>query len=242
MSWDAEEYQQRFERLAASGVDVHGEAAFVESLGPTSVLDAGCGTGRVAIELARRGVEVVGVDGDAAMIAIARRAAPDIEWHEHDVASLDLARRFDLVLMAGNVPLFTPPGTQRALVAGCARHGDVVVAGFSVNGGYGVQDYDADCDAAGLLLAERHATWDREPFRGGAYAVSVHRSASVALRETHEWFEANSGWAPPDIGTLDDWADDGVSRAPDECLTATLGVCPHGLASWHAVLRTLDPS
>ena len=67
MTWDGDEYQARFDSLAARGVDVHGEVAFVLGLdpAPASVLDAGCGTGRVAIELARRGVEVVGVDVDA---------------------------------------------------------------------------------------------------------------------------------------------------------------------------------
>lgn len=242
-AWDGDEYQQRFDRLAASGADVHGEASFVAALAPTSVLDAGCGSGRVAIELDRRGIEVVGVDVDASMLATARRRAPHITWVEHDLTTLDLGRRFDLVVMAGNVPLFTPPGTQPALAAACARHADVVVAGFSIDRGYGADDYDRDCDAAGLVLAERFATWDGEPYvDGGSYAVSVHGSEAVALRRTHEWFEDNSGWAPPDVGTLDDWAGDGVSRAPDECLTATIGACPHGLASWHVVLRALDPT
>ena len=116
--WDGDECQARFDALAAKGVDVHGEAAFVESLRPTSVLDAGCGTGRVAIELARRGIDVVGVDADASMIATAQRSAPTISWFGADVAGLDLGRGFDVVVMAGNVPLFTPPGTQAALVAG----------------------------------------------------------------------------------------------------------------------------
>lgn len=241
-TWDGDDYQRRFDRLAAQGVDVHGEASFVAGFEPRSVLDAGCGSGRVAIELDRRGIEVVGVDVDPSMLATARRLAPQVEWVEHDLTTLDLGRRFDVVVMAGNVPLFTPPGTQPALAAACARHGDVVVAGFSLDRGYTATDYDRDCDAAGLLLAERYATWDGQPFEpGGPYAVSVHRSATVAVKATHEWFERNSGWAPPDIGTLDDWAGDGVSRAPDECLTATFGTCPHGLASWHAVLRALDP-
>jgi 2-polyprenyl-3-methyl-5-hydroxy-6-metoxy-1,4-benzoquinol methylase len=66
MSRDGDAYQARFDRLAASGLDVHGEASFVASLepAPTSVLDAGCGTGRVAIELGRRGLTVVDVDVD----------------------------------------------------------------------------------------------------------------------------------------------------------------------------------
>jgi SAM-dependent methyltransferase len=179
--WDGDRYQRRFDELAASGADVHGEADFVAAYEPSSVLDAGCGTGRVAIELARRGVHVVGADVDASMLATARRLAPQITWVETDLAALDLGRPFDVVLMAGNVPLFTPPGTQPALVAGCARHvrrdGGILVAGFSLDRGYGVDRFDADCAAAGLELVERFATWDRAPWDGGAYAVSVHRMA-----------------------------------------------------------------
>src|SRR5687767_2785244 len=104
--WDGDRYQQRFDALAASGANVHGEADFVAAYEPSSVLDAGCGTGRVGIELARRGVDVVGADVDASMLATARRLAPDITWVETDLAALDLGRSFDVVLLAGNVPLF----------------------------------------------------------------------------------------------------------------------------------------
>jgi hypothetical protein len=83
--------------------------------------------------------------------------------------------------MAGNVPLFTRPGTHAALVAGCARHvapGGLLVAGFQVKGDYTIESYDADCAAAKLTLVDRYATWDCEPFEaGGDYAVSVHRRA-----------------------------------------------------------------
>jgi 2-polyprenyl-3-methyl-5-hydroxy-6-metoxy-1,4-benzoquinol methylase len=51
---------------------MHGEATFVEGLGVRRVLDAGCGTGRVAIELARRGLDVVGLDADPGMLSAAR--------------------------------------------------------------------------------------------------------------------------------------------------------------------------
>jgi 2-polyprenyl-3-methyl-5-hydroxy-6-metoxy-1,4-benzoquinol methylase len=179
--WDGSEYQRRFDELAASGVDVHGEATFVRSFAPTTVLDAGCGTGRVAIELARHGISVVGVDVDASMLETARALAPDIEWIEHDVATLQLDRRFDVVVMAGNVPLFTTTNAQRALVAGCARHvaaHGVLVAGFQLQRGYRIEQYDQDCRAAGLELARRFSTWDREPWRTGSdYAVSVHHPA-----------------------------------------------------------------
>ncbi len=178
MAWNGEEYQARFDRIAAEGGDVHGEAALVRSLGPSSVLDAGCGTGRVAIELARHGIDVVGADLDPSMLDTARQLAPDISWQLSDLADLDLGRSFDVVVMAGNVPLFTPPGTEPALVAGVAAHvrpGGRLVAGFSLDRGYTLDAYDAHCAAAGLTLERRYATWSREPYDGGAYAVSVHR-------------------------------------------------------------------
>src|SRR5512140_1735847 len=86
-----EAYDERFERLASSGADVHGEASLVEALlaergEGRRVLDAGCGTGRVAIELARRGHAVVGVDLDADMLAVAKANAPELTWVRCDLA------------------------------------------------------------------------------------------------------------------------------------------------------------
>ena len=99
---------------------------------------------------------------------------------EADLTTLDLGRTFDLVVMAGNVPLFTPPGSEADLVSGVARHvrpGGLLVAGFSLDRGYSAAAYDSDAAAAGLALVERHATWDRQPFvDGGDYAVSVHQA------------------------------------------------------------------
>lgn len=184
VEWDGDDYQARFDRLAAEGSDVHGEATFVRAFSPGTVLDAGCGTGRVAIELARHGIEVVGVDVDESMLATAAALAPDQAWVVSDLAALDLGRTFDVVVMAGNVPLFTPPGTEAALVAGVARHvspGGLLVAGFSLGRSYSLEAYDEHTAAAGLQRVERWATWDRQPFvPGTAYAVSVHTAHAVA--------------------------------------------------------------
>lgn len=64
-------------------------------------------------------------------------------------------------------------------------------------------------------------------------------AVGAALVRTHEWFEGNSGWAPPDVDTLAEWAADGVCRCPDDCLVAPDGICEHGLASWQLVLDAL---
>jgi SAM-dependent methyltransferase len=182
--WDGAQYQERFDKLAASGNDVHGEADFVMRYAPRTVLDAGCGTGRVAIELARRGVDVVGADVNPSMLEVAHERAPHIEWVHSDLTALDLGRTFDVVAMAGNVPLFTPPGTLAALIAGCARHvapGGVLIAGFQLGREVALDDYDAYAGEAGFELAERYATWDATPFAvSDQYAVSVHRQQSPA--------------------------------------------------------------
>ncbi|HXR54152.1 MAG TPA: class I SAM-dependent methyltransferase [Acidimicrobiales bacterium] len=173
-------YDERFARLAAEGHDVHGEAALVASLGLGSVLDAGCGTGRVALELSRRGLDVVGVDLDAAMLGVAREKAPLIRWVHADLVDVDLGRRFDGIVMAGNVMIFVTPGTEGAVLANMARHlevGGLLVAGFSLGAGrLTLETYDELAAATGLERAERWADWHRTPFTSGAdYAVSIHR-------------------------------------------------------------------
>ncbi len=177
---DGADYDERFARIAARGVDMHGEVAFVQRYNPKSVLDAGCGTGRVAIELANREVDVVGTDLDGSMLAQARRKRPDLTWVEADLSSLDLGETFDVVVLAGNVMIFLDPGTEPAAVTSAANHlepGGLLIAGFQLNGILSLADYDAFCSQAGLELHDRFATWDADPFvaEGVNYSVSVHR-------------------------------------------------------------------
>ena len=81
------DYDAPYRQRERAGENVHGEADFIEALGPRSVLDAGCGTGRVGAELARRGIEVVGVDRDPGMLAAARAKAPDVDWRLGDLTT-----------------------------------------------------------------------------------------------------------------------------------------------------------
>jgi len=175
-----DEYDESYERKAAAGENVHGEADFVMRFSPESVLDAGCGTGRIARELARRGVDVVGVDLDETMLSTARRKAPALTWHCADLAAIDLGRTFDVILLAGNVMIFLTPGTEAAVVANLVKHlapGGRRVAGFSLRPGQlTVEEYQRIVAAAGPSLEELWSTWDREPWGPNAdYQLSVHR-------------------------------------------------------------------
>ncbi len=172
-------YDATYDDRAAAGEDVHGEAAFVERYRPRSVLDGGCGTGRVGRELARRGIEVVGVDIDDQMLATARRKSRSVPWLLGDLATVDLDRQFDAIVLAGNVMIFLAPGSEATVVENMRRHlapDGVLIAGFQlVRDRLTLTQYDALASAAGLQLAERYSTWDREPWAsGGDYAVSVH--------------------------------------------------------------------
>ncbi|PZT75254.1 MULTISPECIES: class I SAM-dependent methyltransferase [unclassified Streptomyces] len=192
-----EDYAARFAALARSGADVHGEARFCAALVPAGarVLDAGCGTGRVAIRLAELGYDCTGVDVDASMLAVAREQAPALPWFRADLATFDPASLgirpgFDLVVAAGNVMALLTPGTEAAVagrLSGALRAGGLLVAGFGLDADHlpvppalTLAEYDAGCAAAGLTLVDRFATWDAAPYDGGGYAVSVHRRGDGA--------------------------------------------------------------
>jgi 2-polyprenyl-3-methyl-5-hydroxy-6-metoxy-1,4-benzoquinol methylase len=179
---DASDYDARWDRMAARGIDPHGEVAFVMAYEPASVLDAGCGTGRVAIELARRGVDVAGVDLDDRLLDAARAKAPHVPWHLADLATVHLGRTFDVVVLAGNVMIFVAPETEAAVLANLRAHlapAGRIVAGFQVQTHrLPLATFDGHAEQSGLAVTERFATWERAPYTGGDYAVSVLSSVS----------------------------------------------------------------
>jgi hypothetical protein len=82
--------------------------------------------------------------------------------------------------MAGNLMIFVAPGREPAVVRNMARHlapGGMLVAGFAVKpGGLSAAGYDAFCASAGLELADRWSTWQRDPYPGDTgFQVSIHR-------------------------------------------------------------------
>jgi hypothetical protein len=106
---------------------------------------------------------------------------PELPWVEADLAKLDakLGGEFDLVVLAGNVMIFVEPGTEGQVLgqlrARLAPSG-LIVAGFQIRADRLALDrYDELCASVGLEFVSRWATWDREAYAGGDYAVSIHR-------------------------------------------------------------------
>lgn len=184
-------YRRRFDDLVEQGVDIHGEARFVTALRPppSRVLDAGCGHGRVATELTRLGHDVVGVDADRHLVALAEERDTTTRFVHADLASLHLrAQTFDVVLLAGNVVPYLADGTLVDVLRRLREHLDpagVLVIGYSLPGhqpqgaaAVPAEAFERAAFAAGLSLVRQLATWDGDPWPGdGSYRLSIHRPA-----------------------------------------------------------------
>jgi 2-polyprenyl-3-methyl-5-hydroxy-6-metoxy-1,4-benzoquinol methylase len=181
-------YIQRFRDLAASGMDLAGEARLVDAmLGRGSrVLDAGCGQGRLGGHLASVGHDVVGVDVDPVLVAEASRVHPSARWLVADLAELDLPAAgiepgFDVIVSAGNVMTFLAPSTRgevlRRLRAHVAETGRAAI-GFGAGRGYPFDEFLADAGAAGWTPDLLLSTWDLRPFAEDSdFLVAVLRPA-----------------------------------------------------------------
>jgi SAM-dependent methyltransferase len=101
-----------------------GEGDIVSAVipGGASVLELGCGAGRITHQLVRLGYHVTAVDESAEMLAYVRGA----ETVQARIEGLDLRRRFDAVLLASNLVSAEPP-RRRPFLETCRRHADLVL-------------------------------------------------------------------------------------------------------------------
>ncbi|MEP1123779.1 MAG: methyltransferase domain-containing protein [Ilumatobacter sp.] len=118
------------------------------------VLDVGCGPGRHAHELARRGITVHGIDISERFVEIAAAGAPDgATFERSDARSLTFDAEFDAVicLCQGAFGLMTASGEDTDVIDGMARAvrlgGRVALSAFSayfVAKHWQGADFDAD--------------------------------------------------------------------------------------------------
>lgn len=85
------------------------------------LLVLGCGTGRVARRLAEGRRKVTGLDLSPAMLAVARRKAPDLTWVAGDMRDFDLGRFDEIVIPNGGFAFLPTRADQASSLAACRR-------------------------------------------------------------------------------------------------------------------------
>lgn len=184
---DSRAYVERFRELDSSGADMHGEARFVDAVLPRGarVVDAGCGTGRLAAELTRRGHVVTAVDLDPILVAEARTHGT-FEVVEGDLAAVSLpTSSFDAVVAAGNVMVFLAPGTERTVLSSwrdALVAGGMLIVGFATDRPYSVDDAEADLFSVGFTAVQRFSTWSVQHWDPASEWVVL---TAVAPERTH---------------------------------------------------------
>ena len=186
------------------------------------VLDVGCGTGRVALDLARRGHGTTGVDPDAELVhelnARARKRDLPAKALALDVRSLELGRRFALAIAPMQVmQLMGGADGRRAALAAVRRHLEpgALFAAALANPYEGMRDRD----------------WvppvpDMHEEQGWVYAstpVSVHTTGGTATIERHRQVVSPTGEVSEWMTTI---ALDLVSAHELEAEAAALGFAP----------------
>jgi SAM-dependent methyltransferase len=91
-----------------------------------SILEVGCGTGRVALQLAQEGVPITGMDYSPIMLNAARQKSQgvsNVRWVEGDMQAFDLGQRFELIIIPGHSFQFMlNPASQMACLDCIHRH------------------------------------------------------------------------------------------------------------------------
>ena len=133
------------------------------------ILDAGCGTGRHAAELARRGYRIDLLDASASLLAQARARLPHTPAHHADLCTLDLGTRYDAITCRGVLNDLLGDQDRDAAIAAFSRHLD---------------------DAGLLFLDVRDAGGTRQ-----RYARGLAARQAVSLDDGHLAFTATGTYA-----------------------------------------------
>jgi SAM-dependent methyltransferase len=132
----ADVYDEWYAHITDADATADRVAALTAEAGCSRVLELGVGSGRLALPIAARGVEVVGIDSSRAMLdrLAAKPGAAGVEVVVGDMAEADrlVTGEFGVVLIAFNTlfNLVDPAHQQRCLTAAAAllaREGSVLV-------------------------------------------------------------------------------------------------------------------
>ena len=172
-----------------------------------TILDAGCGTGTLALLLESAGYRVTGVDFSRGMIeqARAKDRASRVTWHVGDITSLDLGARFDAIVTVADVLNHLPRiELWEAAFRSFHRHlvpGGVVVADVMTERGLSQMDQQLTQERGGVTLI-LSIVWEPRERRSTLKVTSFAPSPSDPDRY-EKTSETISEWAFPIADVLE---------------------------------------
>jgi SAM-dependent methyltransferase len=159
---------------------------------PVTVLELGSGGGSLASQL-KAHFTLTLTDPSPAMLEVSRTVNPECEHVVGDMRTLELGRRFDLVLIHGAVMYMTTPEDVQAALATAARHcrpgGGIAVLPDCVTETFASDANTGGSDAAdGRGLRYLEWSWDPDPTDTTFEVVYafVMRRADGTVEATHE--------------------------------------------------------
>jgi trans-aconitate 2-methyltransferase len=187
--WDGARYDRVSSQMELMGREVLDRLPL---RGDETVLDAGCGSGRVTaalIERLPRG-RVIGVDGSESMIAAARRRlGPEVDLRVADLVGLDLGELVDAVLSTATFHWIGDHDALFASLRANLRDGGRLVAQC---GGIGnVRNIHAAArEAAAEAPFDQHLAGWRGPWNFATPQVTEARLRAAGFAEARCWLES----------------------------------------------------
>lgn len=188
--WNAPAYEQISAPLEAMGRDV---LSRLELCGDETVLDAGCGTGRVTAALLERlpRGRVIAVDGSPSMVEEARRRLPAgrVEFAVADLAQLELDEPVDHVLSTATFHWIPDHDALFARLYAALKAGGTLVA--QCGGEDNIAGVLEAIDRVGGPLAEWEGPWNFQ-----SPEATEERLRRIGFSEVRAW---RTEW-PVDVG------------------------------------------
>ena len=201
-TWDAALYDRSFGFVSAFGSDM------VDLLAPRPgerIVDLGCGTGTLTAKIAERGADVMGIDGDAAMVDRARALHPQLAFRHADGRDFAIEGEADAVFSNAALHWMKEPRPVIACVARALRPGGRFVAEMGAH-----RNVKTITDALYRALAEEGVPAEAVDFPWYFPRTSRH------------------------VGLLEDGGFD-VMHLQYFARPTPLDDCPNGLADWIAM-------
>lgn len=186
--WDGSSYDRISATMEALGLEVLDR---LELSGDETVLDAGCGSGRITqalIERLPRG-RVIAVDESASMIEAARtRLGPDVELRVVDLLELELEEPVDAILSTATFHWIADHDRLFQRLHAALRPGGTLLAQCGGEGNIDVLRGRANAVLARAPYAEHFHDW-QPPWHYAAPEQTRQRLLAAGFREAECWLQ-----------------------------------------------------